>query len=100
MNKQVKINFRDKTSITLDLEVAEAILDSKDQLIKIYDTEGVWTGQSINKSEIVGTSRDFYEEHRSSSKDVPLLVGAKELTPEERKKKFEEYRPVRPYTDL
>ena len=99
MNKLVKITFRDKTSLTLGLEQVEQILSSKDQIIMLYDEEGNWTGQSVNKSEIVGTIRDFYEENRESRKAEPLLIGKPELTPEQRKQMFEKYHPLKTYDD-
>ena len=48
-------------SITLPFEVAEQILNSPDQ-ITMLKKDGVWTGEIINKSEIVATHRDRDEE--------------------------------------
>lgn len=102
MKKLVKIKFRDKTHMTVTLEQAEAILQSPDQLIMLYDEEGNWTGQSINKSEIVGSDRDFYEEDREDNKNLPLLIGKPEISPEKRKELFAKYHPdniQKPYAD-
>ena len=102
MKKLVKIKFRDKTHMTVTLEQAEAILNSQEQLVMLYNEEGEWTGQSINKSEIVGSDRDFYEEDREKNKDFPLLVGKPDLTPEQRKELFTKYHPNNiklPYAD-
>lgn len=51
-----------ENDITLPFEVAEKILESKEQLIMLRDKDGVWTGKTINTSEIVATKRDFEEE--------------------------------------
>jgi len=93
MNKLVKIRFRDKTSLTVDIEIAEAILDSKEQLIKIYDSEGVWTGQTINKADILGTDRDFEDERRESAKSEVKRLEGPVLTPERMKELLQKYKP-------
>jgi hypothetical protein len=62
MKKYIKICMRNKEhSITLPFEVAEQILNSPDQ-ITMLKKDGVWTGEIINKSEIVATHRDRDEE--------------------------------------
>lgn len=92
--KLVRIKFRDKTSIVMEMDQAEEILSSNQQLVMLYDDKGVWTGQSINKSEIIGTDRDFNEERiELSNKDVKALTEPI-LSQEERKRLLEKYKPV------
>jgi len=79
MKKLVKFKFRDKTTQTFSLEEAEAIMSSKDQIVMLYNEKGEWTGKSINKSEILGTERDYYEERIENSKnEVPRLLEPKQ----------------------
>ena len=93
MKKLVKIKFRDKTSITMPLEEVEAILNSKEQIIMLYDGEGKWTGRTVNKSEIIGTDRDFYEESRENSKGEVKALGEPNMTKERRIELFTKFRP-------
>lgn len=92
IQKFVKIKMRDKTSITLPLEQAEQVLRSPQQLVMLYDENGKWDGESINKAEIVGTQRDYYQE-RMFSNDVitKLPSGAKDVV--EIGKLLKEYKP-------
>ncbi len=91
MQKFVKIKMRDRTSITLSIEEAEEVLKSEKQLIMLHDEDGNWTGQSINKAEIVGTERDRDEE-RQFSADVPALPsGEKDV--EAIRAKLKKYKP-------
>ena len=53
----ININMTNGESISLPKEQAEKILDSKEQLIGIYDN-GKWTGKMINKAHIVSTVVD------------------------------------------
>lgn len=92
--KLVRVKFRDKTSVVMDFEQAEEILNSNQQLIMLYDSEGNWTGQSINKSEIIGTERDLHEERRDSSNQPVKELPEPELSLEERKKLLDKYKPV------
>lgn len=48
--------------ITLPFEVAEKILESNQQMIMLRDGNGIWTGKTINKTEIIATKRDYDEE--------------------------------------
>lgn len=58
--------MRDKENdITLPFEVVEEILTSEDQLVMIKK-DGEWTGDTINKSEIITTYRDYDEEMRQN----------------------------------
>ena len=81
MKKYIKIYFRQKEhNITLPFEVAEQIISSPDQ-ITMLKKDGIWTGEIINKSEIVATHRD-----RSEERDQNILLEEKEITNEEREK--------------
>jgi len=92
--KLVRIKFRDKTSIVMEMEQAEEILSSNQQLVMLYDDKRVWTGQSINKSEIIGTDRDFYEEKRETSNQDTKTLPEPILSQEERKRLLDKYKPV------
>jgi hypothetical protein len=62
MKKYIKICMRNKEhNVTVPFEVAQEILESNDQIIMLKK-DGVWTGEIINKSEIVATHRDREEE--------------------------------------
>lgn len=96
MQKLVKFKFRDKTTQTFSLEEAEAIMSSKDQIVMLYDMQGNWTGKSINKSEILGTERDYHEERiETSKKEVPRLLEPKQddRTVESMGKTLADYKP-------
>lgn len=45
--------------ILLPIEKAEKVLDSDQQIIKITDEQGNWTGQTLNKSFLVSTDVDI-----------------------------------------
>jgi hypothetical protein len=53
--KIIKFNLSNGESINLPFEQAEKVLDSKSQLIKILDVNGIWTGKTINQAHIVST---------------------------------------------
>lgn len=57
--------------ITLPFEVAEQILESTDQ-ITMLKKDGVWTGEIINKSEIVATHRDYDQERHENYNEKQL----------------------------
>lgn len=48
--------------ITLPFEVAEKIMESNQQIIMLRDKNNIWTGKTINKTEIIATKRDYDEE--------------------------------------
>ena len=92
MKKYIKIFFRQKEhNITLPFEVVEQILTSPDQITmlkgKVGDEDNVWTGEIINKSEIVATHRDVEEERdQNRENDKSRLLDIHQETPEEREK--------------
>ena len=61
--------MRDKREITLPFDKAEKLLDSPNQLIKISGDDGIWFGETLNKSEIISTRRDYQKEND----DIRLL---------------------------
>ena len=54
-----------KHDVTLPFALAEQIMQSKDQLVMVYDENSKWTGLTINKAEIISTDHDFDEERYS-----------------------------------
>lgn len=88
MSKQVRIFLRGGHSIVLPLEQVEQILASEEQIITFYDEQNRWTGESINKSEIIRTERDYEEERflkQESTNKLPEPKG-KLLSKEEIRK--------------
>lgn len=59
-------------NVTLPFEQAERVIDSPNQIVKLLDEHGNWTGDTINKAEIVGTTRDNEEERHASYNDMQL----------------------------
>jgi len=71
MKKYVTFFMRDKKlNVTLPFEQAERVIDSPQQLVKIMEN-GVWTGLTINKAEIIGTDRDSELE---GDRNAPLAL--------------------------
>jgi hypothetical protein len=70
-----------KHDITLPFDMAETILDSKDQLIKVI-IDGKWTGITINKSEIISTDHDFDKERERNYNPNQLARSAESLIKE------------------
>ena len=94
MRKKVKIRFRDKTTQTFSLEEAEQILNTEKQLVMLYDQEGKWTGQTINKGEILGTERDFETERIETSKTGTKLLNEPILTRDRMRELLDKYKPL------
>ncbi len=87
--KYIKILFRNKSEISLSFEKAQRLLDSPNQLIKITDEKGNWTGETINKSEIVGTVVDHMDNLIGPPKveDTPEII-------EKRRELLKKYKPI------
>lgn len=63
LKKYIRFFMRNrKHDITLPMDQAERVLDSREQLVKIYDEQNKWTGITINKAEIISTDHDFDKE--------------------------------------
>lgn len=56
--KYVKFTLSKGDPITLPIEVAERLINSDGQLMKIPDADGTWSGKLINKAHIVSTDLD------------------------------------------
>ena len=62
MKKYIEICMRNKEhNITVPFEIAEQILTSDKQITLLREGD-LWTGNIINKSEIVATHRDYDKE--------------------------------------
>lgn len=91
MQHWVKFTMSSGSPITIRKEIAEAILDSEGQLLKIPNDDGTWGCKSINKAHIVSTDRDFEKERSEAEKErmsTPKLEAPK-LTEAQRKKQVE-----------
>jgi hypothetical protein len=56
--KYVKFTLSKGDPITLPIEIAERLINSDGQLMKIPETDGSWSGKLINKAHIVSTDLD------------------------------------------
>lgn len=77
----------DGPHFVLQEDLAMRIIDSAQQMIKVTDREGKWTGQTINKAHIISTDRDRDAErdwHRSNARQLP--EGKEIITPEQQKR--------------
>lgn len=81
--KYIKFFMRDKRlDISLSMAQAERVIDSPNQLVKITDDNGNWTGVTLNKAEIRGTDHDFDKEIDYQRENTLRLERA-EMTEEE-----------------
>lgn len=61
--KFIKFYMRDKRlDVTLPMEQAQQIMMSPQQMVMVTDSNGNWTGLTINKAEIKGTDHDWDKE--------------------------------------
>ena len=74
--KYIKFVMRDGKQHSLSMDRAEKVLNSTQTLIKILDSRGYWTGESINKSEIVDTFPDIERE-----REEIIKLGQPQLDP-------------------
>lgn len=56
--KWIKFTLSKGDPITLPIDVAERLINSDGQLMKIPDADGSWSGKLINKAHIVATDLD------------------------------------------
>ena len=78
--KYIKFIMSKGESISLPIEKALKILESKEKVIMIYDDNSEWTGSSINKAFLVATERDKKRESIEAEKDrYKLPEATKEL---------------------
>lgn len=70
--KIIKIILSNKKEFRFPEDIAEAILDSEEQIIKITDENGKWTGESLNKAHIAHTEVDWQETRLQAPKEKLL----------------------------
>jgi len=66
--RYIRFNMSKGNPITVPEEKALLLLKSERKIDLISDEEGNWTGESINKSHIVSTQRDFEKERDVAEK--------------------------------
>ena len=87
MNRFIKFTMSDGPHFTLPEAIAQRILDSAQQMIKVTDQNGKWTGQTINKAHIISTDRDRDAERDFNLQNVRQLPEPeKTITPEQEKR--------------
>lgn len=98
----IKIFCRNrKHDITLPFAMAQRVMESKDQLVLIYDENGKWTGVTLNKAEIISTDHDFERESQANRETRPdHLLGVRELTEADRKRIAENFTKIKKDLDL
>lgn len=97
MQRWIKFVMSSGAPISIRKEIAEAILDSEGQLLKIPDDDGEWSGKTINKAHIVSTDYDFDKERSEAEKErmkTPKLEAPK-MSEEQRKKQIESLNKIR-----
>ena len=84
-----------KAEYLFEEDVAEAILESDQQLIKILDEDGKWSGETMNKAHIINTKVDYDATKYDNQIEAPQLT-KKEQDELNIKKKalLEKYRPL------
>lgn len=84
--KYVKLFMRDKKhNITLPMEKAQRVIQSPNQLVMIMDDNGQWTGQTVNKSEIISTDHDWDKEKEVLRENPRIETLANPITDEQMK---------------
>ena len=81
--KYIKFFLTRGDTVTLPEDKALAVLNSSDVLIRITDEKGEWTGDTIHKSHIVQTVRDWEKEKEQRLKapriDEPRSQGPQHI---------------------
>lgn len=88
MTKWIKFTLSKGDPITLEKELAERLIDSEGQLMKIPDPDGSWSGKLINKAHIVSTDEDRDRTRLEAEKARQFIpkLNEPEPTPEQKKK--------------
>jgi len=97
MQRWIKFTMSSGSPITVQKEIAEAIMDAEGQLLKIPDDDGMWSGKTINKAHIVSTDYDFDKERSEAEKErmrTPKLEAPK-MSEEDRKKQVKTLNKIR-----
>lgn len=69
----IKIVLRNKKEFSFPEYKVEAILNSNDQLVRIYNKRNEWTGVTINKADIEYTEVDLDATRHWKMKHEPKL---------------------------
>lgn len=67
--KQVRFYMANKKEYLFDEETAEMILDQEEQIVRLADKDGKWTGESLNKAHLVCTDVDWIETRQESRRE-------------------------------
>ena len=94
--RQIKFYLSNKAEYIFDIDIAEAILDSEDQIIKIYDINGDWTGAMIKKAHIINTKYDVDATRQLNTEIQKLPEMTKKEAKELQDKKIELLKKYRP----
>lgn len=89
--KYVKFTLSKGDPITLPIDVAERLINSDGQLMKIPESDGTWSGKLINKAHIVATDLDK-DRMRSEAENERMRItklSAPPMSDEQRKKNLE-----------
>jgi hypothetical protein len=89
--KYVKFTLSKGDPITLPIDVAERLINSDGQLMKIPEPDGTWSGKLINKAHIVSTELDK-DKMRSEAENERMRItklAAPPMSDEQRKKNLE-----------
>jgi hypothetical protein len=80
--RHIRFEMSNRTSFTLPRDKAEAIMASPQQLIRVTDENGEWTGEVINKAHIVDTKPDWLRQDDEIEPQLRALDGRiAELSP-------------------
>lgn len=71
--RYIEILFRDGTAKTYPFEVVQQVLESEEKIVMLYDSEGNWTGEAINKADIKRTQRNYDQERQEQVKLNPPI---------------------------
>lgn len=91
--KAIKFYMSNKEEFVFDEIMAEAIIDSANQIVKIEDANGKWTGQTLNKAHIILTKPDWEETKHLERKEDNLMLEEPEKDTNQIKDFLEKYRP-------
>jgi len=71
--KFIKFVMSKGNPITLPVDIAEKLIDSEGQMIKIAGSPGKWSGKTINKAHIISTDVDVDRE-RLEAENAKMLT--------------------------
>lgn len=68
--KYIKFSFTDKKlNISIPFDKAEAVMNSPETIVRVTDRSGKWTGQTVNKSLLMGTDVDWEATRQSDMEE-------------------------------